>query len=80
MELAAGESVDALRRRRPSPKVQPGTHDATVYGTSRASPHCFYAHHVAAISSAIVHANALILLNAAASMSFKLSVGLPATA
>ena len=55
----------------------PGTHDATVYGASRASPHCFYAHHVAAISSAVVHANALTVLNAASSMSFKLSVGLP---
>ena len=41
----------------------PGTHDATVYGTSRASPHCFYAHHIAAISSAIVLANALTVLN-----------------
>ena len=48
----------------------PGTHDATTYGTSHASPHSFYAHHVAAISSAIVHANALTVLNTASCMSF----------
>ena len=55
----------------------PGTHDANVYGVSRASPHCFYAHHVPAISSAVVHANALNVPNAASSLIFKLSVGLP---
>ena len=56
----------------------PGTHDSTVYGSGRASPQSFYAHHVAAISSAVVHADALTVLNAAASMSFKLSVGMAA--
>ena len=59
----------------------PGTHDATVYGASRARlarpTDCFYAHHVAATSSAIVLANARTVLNAASSMGFKLSVGLP---
>ena len=56
----------------------PGTHDSIVYGSGRASPQGFYAHHVAAISSAVVHADALTVVNAASSMSFKLSVGMPA--
>ena len=34
--------------------------------------------HVAAISSAVVHADALTVLNVASSMSFKLSAGVPA--
>ena len=56
----------------------PGTHDSTVYGSGRASPQGFYAHHVAAISSAVVNADALTVVNAASSMGFKLSVGMPA--
>ena len=36
----------------------------------------FYAHHLAAISHAIVAADAIIVLHAAAAMSFKLSVGI----
>ena len=52
------------------------THDSTLYGQSRASPGTFAAHHTAAISSAIVLANILPVLNAAAHMSFLLSIGL----
>ena len=52
------------------------THDSTVYGTSRASPRDFYAHHSAAISAAIVYADAESVLNAAAHLSFSLSLGL----
>ena len=55
-----------------------GTHDSTVYGTSRASPQGFFAHHVAAISAAVTQADAGVILNVASSLSFKLSVGLPA--
>ena len=58
--------------------VAPGTHDGTVYGTSRASPASFYAHHAAAISAAVTQADALVVLNVASTMSFKLSIGLPA--
>ena len=54
----------------------PGTHDGTAYGTGRASPSGFFAHHVAAISAAVTHADAVIALNAASTMSFKLSMGL----
>ena len=57
----------------------PGTHDSThvlKYGTARTSPSTFYAHHAAAISHAIVAADAIIVLHAAAAMSFKLSVGI----
>ena len=54
----------------------PTTHDSTQYGQSRASPSTFAAHHTAAISSAIVLANILPVLNAAAHMSFLLSIGL----
>ena len=32
----------------------PTTHDSTCYGTARTSPRCYFAHHVAAISAAIV--------------------------
>ena len=56
----------------------PGTHDSTVYGTGRASPSTFYAHDVAAISAAVTQADAVTVLNAAASMCFRLSIGLPA--
>ena len=58
--------------------VAPGTQDSTVYGTSRASTSSYYAHHVAAISAAVTRADAVVILNAAATMSFKLSVGMPA--
>ena len=58
--------------------VAPGTHDSTVYGTSRASPQSFFPHHIAAISSAVVRADATTIHNAASSMSFKISIGMPA--
>ena len=38
----------------------------------------YYAHHVAAISAAVTRADAVVILNAAATMSFKLSIGMPA--
>ena len=56
----------------------PGTHDSTVYGEARASPKAFYRHHTAAISAAVVNADATVLLNAAATMSFELTFALPA--
>ena len=55
----------------------PDGHDSTVYGTGRASPKSFYTHHLAAISSAIVRADALTLRNAAASLAFALTHALP---
>ena len=54
----------------------PGTHDSTCYGTAATSPATFYAHHLAAISHAVVAADATTVLHAAAAMSFKLSVGI----
>ena len=56
----------------------PGTHDSTAYGTTRASPKTFYRHHTAAISAAVTSADATVLLNVAASMSFELTFALPA--
>ena len=41
-------------------------YDATVYGAARTSPTSYYAHHLAAISAAIVTADALVVLQAAA--------------
>ena len=41
----------------------PGTHDSTVYGAARTSPREYYAHHAAAISSAIVFTDARTLLS-----------------
>ena len=55
--------------------TEPTTHDSTHYGISRASPKSFVAHHMAAISAAIVRADAVAVMPAAAAMSFKLSVG-----
>ena len=49
--------------------------DATVYGLSRASPRHHYPHHLAAISSAIVMADARTILNHAAHCAFMLSAG-----
>ena len=40
----------------------PTTHDSTRYGLSRSSPRTFLAHHRAAISAAVVLADATIIL------------------
>ena len=56
----------------------PSAQDHTVYGQSRASPSHHYPHHLAAISSAIVAADARIILNHAAHACYMLSVGLHA--
>ena len=47
----------------------PGATDFTRYGESRASPRQFYAHHLAAISHAIVAADAMTIARAADAMS-----------
>ena len=44
--------------------------DGTVYGTSRSSTTSFFIHHLAAIASAVVRADALTLENAAATYAF----------
>ena len=54
----------------------PTTHDSTCYGTAPTSPSSFFAHHTAAISAAIVRADATSVMHAAAAMSFRLSMGL----
>ena len=54
----------------------PTTHDSTRYGISRSSPHTFLAHHRAAISAAVVLADATTILLAAPAMSFKLTLGM----
>ena len=51
-------------------------HDSTVYGNSRASPRSFFPHHLAAISSAIVLADALAVRNRAASLAYSLTHGI----
>ena len=51
-------------------------HDSTVYGNSRASPRSFFPHHLAAISSAIVLADALAVRNRAASLACSLTHGI----
>ena len=51
----------------------PEGQDSTAYGTGRASPKSFYTHHIAAISSAIVRADALLVRNAAATLAFELA-------
>ena len=48
----------------------PGTVDYTPYGESRASPQGFYRHYLAAHSHAVVHADALTLLDKASSLCY----------
>ena len=55
--------------------AQPRTR--TVYGIGRASPRTFYTHHLAAISNAIVMADASTVTQFANELAFKLSIGLP---
>ena len=50
----------------------PGAIDHTRYGESRASPRQFYAHHLAAISCAIVRADAMTIHDAADAMGVEL--------
>ena len=54
----------------------PTTHDSTRYGLSRSSPRTFLAHHRAAISAAVVLADATTISLAAPAMSFKLTMGM----
>ena len=53
----------------------PTTQDSTRYGESSSSPQSFYAHHAAAISAAIVNADADTVANKASSLSVLLSAG-----
>ena len=53
----------------------PTSTDLTAYGTARHSPRTFYSHHAAAISAAIVTADALTILETAAHASYMLSIG-----
>jgi hypothetical protein len=53
----------------------PTSTDHTAYGTARHSPRTFYSHHAAAISAAIVTADALTVLETAAHASYMLSIG-----
>ena len=54
----------------------PTTHDSTRYGLSRSSPRTVLAHHRAAISAAVVLADATTISLAAPAMSFKLTMGM----
>ena len=77
---ALAPSFRALLRILGRQAVAPGTQDSTVYGTARASPRTFFAHHHAAITSAIVNADATVILNAAAALSCSLTFGIHPTA
>ena len=78
VQLFITESTGALSRR----AVQllgalarkaraPGTQDKTAYGRSRSSTKSFFRHHLAAISSAIVYQDAVLIANAAATIAFQ---------
>ena len=54
----------------------PGHTDGTVYGSSRLATRSFFIHHLAAISSAIVCADARSIRNHAASLATQLSHGM----
>ena len=53
----------------------PKSPHCTVYGSSRASPQDFLSHHSAALSSAIVAADATNVLNAATALDHRLLSG-----
>ena len=77
-ESTGALSPDVIRLLRELAKTAQGTsgHDSTVYGLSRASPKSFFPHHLAAISSAIVCADARSIRNHAASLATQLSYGM----
>ena len=52
----------------------PGSQDSTIYGAGHASPRQFYGHHTAAISASIVCADAQVIQNTAAHLSFSLTM------
>ena len=79
--LLATESSGALShgtvrliRRLAAHVATPEGHDATAYGLSPSSPQSFYRHHLSAISSAIVHADALVVRAQAESYAFMLTL------
>ena len=74
---ALGAALIMLLRALARTATLPSGGDTTVYGTSRASPRAFYPHHLAAISSAIVGADAHTVLAHAAHETFMLSLGAP---
>ena len=84
VHLLASESTGALSRAvilllkvlaKSTQEVQ--GHDSTPYGIGRASsPRSFFPHHLAAVSSAIVRADALAVRNNAAALAFSLAHGI----
>ena len=54
----------------------PTSMDSTVYGVARSSPQRFYAHHLAAHSSAVTFADVVTLHMYATELQFKLSAGI----
>ena len=69
---AIGPELDRILQSLGRLSTAPGAQDSTVYGLSRASPRSFYPHHTAAISAAVVFADANTVLNAASYLSFTL--------
>jgi hypothetical protein len=61
---AFSPALDRLLRSLAATTRLPDAHDATRYGAARTPPHTFYAHHIAAISSAIAHHEALTIQQA----------------
>ena len=58
--------------------ADPQGHDSTQYGLGRASPQSFFQHHLAAVSCAIVRADALTIRNHAAYLAVALAHGVVA--
>ena len=75
-ESSGALSRDTVRliRRLATHVATPEGHDATAYGLSRSSPQSFYRHHLSAISSAIVCADALVVRARAESYAFMLTL------
>ena len=72
---AVNGALDATLRRNAKLARAPGTKDFTQYGEARASPKDYYRHHLAAHCSAVVYADAAVLLNEAANLGYGLVRG-----
>ena len=72
---AVNGALEATLRRNAKLARAPGTKDFTQYGEARASPKDYYRHHLAAHCSAVVYADATVLLNEAANLGYGLVQG-----
>ena len=74
-----GPTRPSARARATALAALPDTTDSTVYGINPRNTSSYFTHHVAAISNALVNAEAIILLDAGAKLTRDLT-GMPGAA